>query len=293
MIPGIGEFWNFFEVLYKQGSLNFTVITSKSSLSQKGNMWFVKITRLSLTPNLIMHSLKILVVEDEDAIREMLMMVLEQAGFRSIAAADTNDAQKAMDEDLPDLILLDWMLPGVSGVEWARRLKKEPMYRELPIILLTARGEEEDKVRGLEIGADDYMTKPFSPKELVARIRAVLRRSGKINDLAQIALGDLVLDTEQHRLSIGDKQLDVSPTEFRLMQFFMTHPDKVFNRTQLLDQVWGRSVYIEERTVDVHIRRLRKILGEHGREDLVQTVRGFGYRFSVTDSSTAFTPESF
>jgi two-component system phosphate regulon response regulator PhoB len=147
--------------------------------------------------------------------------------------------------------------------------------------VLTARGEEEDKVRGLEIGADDYITKPFSPKELVARIRAVLRRSGKIQGLAQIVLGDLTLDTEQHRLSIGNKQLEVSPTEFRLMQFFMTHPDKVYSRTQLLDQVWGRSVYIEERTIDVHIRRLRRILGEHGREDLVQTVRGFGYRFSL------------
>ncbi len=230
-----------------------------------------------------MTKLTILVVEDEDAIRAMLMMVLEQAGFSAIAAADAEDAQKIVHENLPDLILLDWMLPGISGAEWARRLKKEQSYRELPIILLTARGEEEDKVKGLEIGADDYMTKPFSPKELVARIRAVLRRSGKMQGLAQIVLGDLVLDTEQHRLSIGERQLDVSPTEFRLMQFFMTHPDKVYNRTQLLDQVWGRSVYIEERTVDVHIRRLRKILGEYGKEDLVQTVRGFGYRFSLMD----------
>jgi two-component system phosphate regulon response regulator PhoB len=229
-----------------------------------------------------MSRFKILIVEDEDAIRGMLMMVLEQAGFEPVAASDAEDAQKVLDENLPDLILLDWMLPGLSGVEWARRLKKDQTYRELPIILLTARGEEEDKVRGLEIGADDYMTKPFSPKELIARVRAVLRRSGKIQGSAQIELGDLVLDTEQHRLSIGDRLLDVSPTEFRLMQFFMTHPDKVYNRTQLLDQVWGRSVYIEERTVDVHIRRLRKILGEYGREDLVQTVRGFGYRFSLT-----------
>ena len=230
-----------------------------------------------------MSNLNILVVEDEDAIRGMLMMVLEQAGFVPVAAADAEEAQKSLDDAIPDLILLDWMLPGISGVEWARRLKKEPMYRELPIILLTARGEEEDKVKGLEIGADDYVTKPFSPKELVARIRAVLRRSGKIQGQAQIVLGDLVLDTEQHRLSISDKQLEVSPTEFRLMQFFMTHPDKVYSRTQLLDQVWGRSVYIEERTIDVHIRRLRKILGEYGREDLVQTVRGFGYRFSLVD----------
>jgi two-component system phosphate regulon response regulator PhoB len=230
-----------------------------------------------------MSRLTILVVEDEDAIRGMLMMVLEQAGYKSVAVVDAEEAQKALDEVSPDLILLDWMLPGISGVEWARRLKKEPAYRELPLILLTARGEEEDKVRGLEIGADDYITKPFSPKELVARIRAVLRRSGKIMGMAQIILGDLVLDTEQHRLTIGDKQLEVSPTEFRLMQFFMTHPDKVYSRTQLLDQVWGRSVYIEERTIDVHIRRLRKILSEHGREDLVQTVRGFGYRFSLMD----------
>jgi len=228
-----------------------------------------------------MSSFNILVVEDEDAIRGMLMMVLEQAGFMPFAAADAEDAQKVLDDKLPDLILLDWMLPGISGVEWARRLKKEPIYRDIPIILLTARGEEEDKVRGLEIGADDYVSKPFSPKELVARIRAVLRRSGKIQGQAQITLGDLILDTEQHRLSIGDKQLEVSPTEFRLMHFFMTHPDKVYSRTQLLDQVWGRSVYIEERTIDVHIRRLRKILEEYGREDLVQTVRGFGYRFSL------------
>jgi two-component system phosphate regulon response regulator PhoB len=230
-----------------------------------------------------MYNLNILVVEDEDAIRRMLLMVLEQAGFVPIAAADAEEAQKALDDALPDLILLDWMLPGISGVEWARRLKKEPVYRELPIILLTARGEEEDTVKGLEIGADDYITKPFSPKELVARIRAVLRRSGKIQGQAQIVLGDLVMDTDQHRLSISNKQLEVSPTEFRLMHFFMTHPNKVYSRTQLLDQVWGRSVYIEERTIDVHIRRLRKILGEYDREDLVQTVRGFGYRFSLVD----------
>ncbi len=210
-------------------------------------------------------------------------MILEQAGFTPIVAADADEAQKAMDDNLPDLILLDWMLPGISGAEWARRLKKEPFYRDIPIILLTARGEEEDKVTCLEIGADDYMTKPFSPKELVARIRAVLRRSGKIQGLAQITLGDLMLDTEQHRLSIGENQLEVSPTEFRLMHFFMTHPDKVYTRTQLLDQVWGRSVYIEERTIDVHIRRLRKILEQYGREELVQTVRGFGYRFSLVD----------
>jgi two-component system phosphate regulon response regulator PhoB len=230
-----------------------------------------------------MSKINILIVEDEAAIRGMLTIVLEQAGFMPIAAAEVDSAQKILADSFPDLILLDWMLPGISGVEWARRLKKDPSFREIPIILLTARGEEEDKVRGLEIGADDYLTKPFSPKELVARIRAVLRRTGKLHGISQITMGELTLDTEQHRLSIGEKQLDVSPTEFRLMQFFMTHPDKVFSRTQLLDQVWGRSVYIEERTVDVHIRRLRKILGDYGKEDLVQTVRGFGYRFSLLD----------
>jgi two-component system phosphate regulon response regulator PhoB len=227
--------------------------------------------------------LNVLVVEDEEAIKGMLEMVLEQAGFSVCSVADAEEAQKKLNEANPDLIVLDWMLPGISGVEWARRLKKEPLFQEIPIILLTARGEEEDKVRGFEIGADDYVTKPFSPKELVARIRAVLRRSGKLQGSAKITLGDLTLDLDQHRLTIGDQQLDVSPTEFRLMQFFMTHPDKVYSRTQLLDQVWGRSVYIEERTIDVHIRRLRKILAEYGKEDLVRTVRGFGYRFSLMD----------
>ena len=229
-----------------------------------------------------MTKLTILVVEDEEAIRSMLLLVLEQAGFAAHAAGDAKEAQALLDQKHVDLILLDWMLPGISGAEWARRLRKETAYRELPIILLTARGEEEDKVRGFDVGADDYMTKPFSPKELVARVRAVLRRSGKLLGGGQIKLGDLALDAEQHRLSIGERQLEVSPTEFRLMQFFMTHPDKVYTRTQLLDQVWGRSVYIEERTVDVHIRRLRKILAEYDREEILQTVRGFGYRFSLT-----------
>lgn len=230
-----------------------------------------------------MSKINILIVEDEAAIRVMLTIILEQAGFMPTAAAEVDSAQKILVDSPPDLILLDWMLPGISGVEWARRLKKDPSFCEIPIILITARGEEEDKIRGLEIGADDYVTKPFSPKELVARIRAILRRTGKLHGVSQITFGELTLDTEKHRLSIGEKQLDVSPTEFRLMQFFMTHPDKVFSRTQLLDQVWGRSVYIEERTVDVHIRRLRKILGDYGKEDMVQTVRGFGYRFSLLD----------
>lgn len=228
-----------------------------------------------------MNENTILIVEDEAAIRDMLKIILEQAGFNTLLAEEVTAAQVQLTDHSPDLIVLDWMLPGISGVEWARRLKKDSSLSDIPIILLTARGEEEDKVRGLEIGADDYLTKPFSPKELIARIRAVLRRSGKLSGSTHISLGDISLDTEQHRISIGNNHLDVSPTEFRLMHFFMTHPDKVFSRTQLLDQVWGRSVYIDERTVDVHILRLRKILAEFGKEDVVQTVRGFGYRFSL------------
>ncbi|MGZ4958794.1 MAG: phosphate regulon transcriptional regulator PhoB [Methylomonas sp.] len=228
-----------------------------------------------------MSNLNILVVEDEEAIREMLVMALEQAGLKVLPVASAELALQALAENMIDLILLDWMLPGISGVELARRLKNDAGYKALPIILLTARGEEEDKIRGLEIGADDYITKPFSPKELIARIKAVTRRSGKLTESGQLSVGDLTLDAEQHRLTIAGHMLEVSPTEFRLMQFFMTNPDKVYSRTHLLDQVWGRSVYIEERTVDVHIRRLRKILAEFGREELIQTVRGFGYRFSM------------
>ncbi len=231
-----------------------------------------------------MSQFTILVVEDEPAIRNMLVMVLQQYDFNVLAAADVMQAQTILDDTLPDLILLDWMLPRITGDEWTRRLKSNPGYRDLPIILVTAKGEEADKIRGLDIGADDYVTKPFSPKELIARIKAVLRRSGKIHDLTQIKFQDIVLNTEQHRVSIADNEVDVSPTEFRLLSFFLTHPGKVYNRTQLLDQVWGRSVYIEERTVDVHIRRLRKILAKYHREEWLQTVRGFGYRFSEKNS---------
>jgi two-component system phosphate regulon response regulator PhoB len=223
-----------------------------------------------------------LVVEDEEAIREMLIMALGQNELNVTAVASAELALQTLADKTMDLLVLDWMLPGISGVELARRLKNDPHYKQLPIILLTARGEEADKIRGLEIGADDYMTKPFSPKELVARIKAVMRRSGKLNESGQISVDNIVLDPEQHRLSIEGKILEISPTEFKLMQFFMSNPDKVYSRTHLLDQVWGRSVYIEERTVDVHIRRLRKILADYGREDLIQTVRGFGYRFSIT-----------
>jgi two-component system, OmpR family, phosphate regulon response regulator PhoB len=239
-----------------------------------------------------MSQFNILVVEDEQAIRDMLVMVLAQAGFVTEAADSVAEAQIALAKSLPDLILLDWMMPVTSGVEWVRRLKKEPTYRDIPVILLTARGEEEDKVKGLEVGADDYMTKPFSPKELAARIRAVLRRVGKLSATDTVTLGDLQLDIGQHRFTIGNQHVDISPTEFRMVQFFMTHPDKVFSRSQLLDQIWGRSVFIEERTIDVHIRRLRKVLDEYNRGDLLQTVRGFGYKFSLSDVTAATVPPS-
>jgi two-component system phosphate regulon response regulator PhoB len=227
-----------------------------------------------------MSAVNVLVVEDEDAIREMLGLVLEQANFVVRAVADAHQAQAALSESQPDLILLDWMLPGLSGVEWARRLKKDRQYGDVPIIMITARGEEEDKIKGLEVGADDYVTKPFSPRELIARIKAVLRRSNKYGKSGRIEIGGIVLDVDEHRVSISDKHVVLSPTEYRLLEFFLTHPGKVYSRSQLLDQVWGRSSFIEERTVDVHIRRLRKILAEYDREEVIQTVRGFGYRFS-------------
>lgn len=227
-----------------------------------------------------MTGINVLIVEDEEAIREMLVMVVENAEMEARAVADTQQALEELDKRLPDLIILDWMLPGMSGVEWAKRIKKDDIYAEIPIILLTARGEEEDKVRGLDVGADDYMTKPFSPRELLARIRAILRRTGRLGKDGKIEIAGVMLDYNEHRVSVGSKSLDVSPTEYRLLEFFLTHPGKVYSRSQLLDQVWGRSTFIEERTVDVHIRRLRKILADHGLEELVQTVRGFGYRFS-------------
>ncbi|HWP00686.1 MAG TPA: phosphate regulon transcriptional regulator PhoB [Methylococcus sp.] len=229
-----------------------------------------------------MSDINVLVVEDEEAIREMLTLILEQADFSVQTAADVQQAVTRMGEREPDLILLDWMLPGLSGVEWARRLRKEEAYADIPIILITARGEEEDKIRGLDVGADDYVTKPFSPRELTARIKAVLRRSRRLAGVeGRVELGGILLDTGEHRVTIDERPVNLSPTEYRLLEFFLTHPSKVYSRAQLLDQVWGRSAYIEERTVDVHIRRLRKILSEHGREEMIQTVRGFGYRFST------------
>lgn len=224
---------------------------------------------------------KILVVEDEAAIREMLIMALSRAGFEWAEAGDAVQAQRAIADRLPDLILLDWMLPGASGVDYARRLKKEPLTKDIPIIMLTARGEENDKIRGLEMGADDYVTKPFSPKELMARIKAVLRRAGAQGEDEAIEMRGLCLDPANHRVTAHGEVLEMGPTEYRLLYFFMTHPDRVYTRGQLLDRVWGGNVYVEERTVDVHIRRLRKALSQHGHDRHVQTVRGAGYRFSA------------
>lgn len=224
---------------------------------------------------------KILIVEDESGIRDMLAFALRRADFETRTAGDVVEASAQLGESLPDLILLDWMLPGASGLEFARRLKKNEATQRVPIIMLTARGEEDDKIRGLETGADDYITKPFSPRELVARINAVLRRVAPAVQDQIINIQGLCLDPVGHRISAHDDVLEMGPTEFKLLHFFMTHIDRVYSRSQLLDHVWGNNVYVEERTVDVHIRRLRKALSKHGHERLVQTVRGSGYRFSA------------
>ena len=222
----------------------------------------------------------ILVVEDEAAIREMLNFSLGRAGFDVQEAADARQAQDMINQRVPDLILLDWMLPGTSGVDLAQKLRLNTRTRELPIILLTARGEEENKIKGLEAGADDYIPKPFSTQELIARIRAVLRRTVSPSNEDIIKMGELSLDTVSHRVMVQESPVDLGPTEFRLLHFFMSHAERVFSRSQLLDQVWGNNVYIEERTVDVHIRRLRRALETFACDKYIQTVRGAGYRFS-------------
>jgi len=226
---------------------------------------------------------RILIVEDEPSIRDMVAFALRKADMEAIQAADARSAQMAIAERIPDLILLDWMLPGMSGLELARRLRREEPGREIPIIMLTARGEEMDRVNGLEAGVDDYVIKPFSARELIARIKAVLRRSQGDDGSGTIELGGLRIDGPAHRVFAGDEAITIGPTEYRLLHFFMTHPERVYSRAQLLDHVWGGSVYVEERTVDVHIRRLRKTLEPWQLDGLVQTVRGAGYRFSTSE----------
>ena len=223
----------------------------------------------------------ILVVEDEPAIQALIEVNLRRAGHAARLAADAESAKRMVQEELPDLVLLDWMLPGMSGVDFARLLRSVPRTRAVPIIMLTARAEERDKIEALELGADDYVTKPFSPRELMARIKAVLRRHAPQSTDDAVELGGLRLDPGTHRVSAGAAEVNLGPTEFRLLHFLMTHPERVHGRSQLLDQVWGDHVFVEERTVDVHIRRLRAALEASGHDRLIQTVRGSGYRMSA------------
>jgi len=227
-----------------------------------------------------MTATKILIVEDEAPIREMIAFHLGRAGYQVFEAENCRSARTLLIDESPDLALIDWMLPDMSGLELTRKLKRDSENDDLAIIMLTARTDEFDKVAGLDGGADDYMTKPFSPRELVARIEAVLRRSLPAAD-ESLTAGILRLDSVGHRVKANEKELRLGPTEYRLLQFLMTHPDRVYSRTQLLDRVWGANVYVEERTVDVHVRRLRKSLTEEKADSYIQTVRGAGYRFSV------------
>jgi two-component system phosphate regulon response regulator PhoB len=224
---------------------------------------------------------RILIVEDEAPIREMLVFVLEQHGYQTLEAEDFQTAQQQLVEPYPDLILLDWMLPGGSGIQLTKQLKRDEITRQIPVIMLTARSEEEDKIRGLEVGADDFVTKPFSPKELIARIKAVIRRVNPTSSDDLIEVRDLRLDPVGHRVTANNSDLVMGPTEFKLLHFFMTHPERVYSREQLLDRVWGTNTFVEDRTVDVHIRRLRKALEATEHDKLIQTVRGAGYRFST------------
>jgi two-component system phosphate regulon response regulator PhoB len=222
----------------------------------------------------------VLIVDDEPDIREVIRFALEAADFRVLEAGHAEEARRIMSAERIDLVLLDWMLPGRSGLELAQQIKQNSKSRGLPIIMVSARGEEEDRIRGLETGADDYVTKPFSPRELVARVNAVLRRA-KPGEVAEVVeIGGLAIDHISHRVNADGTQIDIAPTEYRLLHFFMTHADRAFTRSQLLDQVWGDQVYVEERTVDVHVRRLRKALEPTGHDRLLQTVRGVGYRLS-------------
>lgn len=224
---------------------------------------------------------KILIVEDEVAIRDMLCLMLEQKGFDPESAADYQQAVDMLKEPYPELILLDWMLPGGSGIKFIKHLKQNELTRQIPVIMLTARAEEEDKIKGLDVGADDYITKPFSVKELTSRLNAVLRRAAPTATDDVIEVQGLKLDPVSHRVSANGQPLELGPTEFRLLHFFMSHPERVYSREQLLNNVWGTNVYVEDRTVDVHIRRLRKAISGADHELFIQTVRGAGYRFST------------
>lgn len=226
-------------------------------------------------------SSRILVIEDEEGIQELLRVTLQRQGFDVRCEGSVESAESALLSWEPQLLVLDWMLPGENGLTWCRTLRRREETQKLPIILLTARGEEADRVHGLESGADDYLAKPFSPRELVARVNALLRRSYNGQSLGKIKLGGLLVDLRAHRVYAGDTQIRLGPTEFRLLRLFATNPDRVFSREMLLDQIWGRQSFIEERTVDVHIRRLRRGLEEYGYAHVIETVRGEGYRCSA------------
>ena len=223
----------------------------------------------------------ILIVEDESPILELLAINISQAGYNPLRAISAEHAEKLISEALPDIILLDWMLPGMSGIDFAKKLRSNALTKTIPIIMLTARSDELDKVKGLEVGADDYITKPFSPRELNARIKAVLRRKAPELTEDLLKINGLELDPVSHRVTGNNKPLEMGPTEFRLLHFFMSNPERVYSRSQLLDKVWGSQIFIEDRTVDVHIRRLRNILAQSQHENLIQTIRGSGYRFST------------
>ena len=223
----------------------------------------------------------ILIVEDESPILELLALNISQAGYNPLRAISAEHAEKLISEALPDIILLDWMLPGMSGIDFAKKLRGNALTKTIPIIMLTARSDELDKVKGLEVGADDYITKPFSPRELNARIKAVLRRKAPELTEDLLTISGLELDPVSHRVTGNNKPLEMGPTEFRLLHFFMSNPERVYSRSQLLDKVWGSQIFIEDRTVDVHIRRLRNILAQSQHENLIQTVRGSGYRLST------------
>ncbi len=226
-------------------------------------------------------SRRVLIVDDERAIREMVCLALSSEGFQCLEASDAHKAEVVLREQPPDIILLDWMMPGISGVDFARSLRRKEKIRDIPIIMLTARAEEEDMIRGLDSGVDDYLTKPFSTRELLARIRSLLRRIDGHAENTMLQAGRLQLDLLAHRVSCQGNMIDLGPTEFRLLKFFMENQERVYSREQVLNHVWGNNVYVEERTVDVHIRRLRKALEPCSHDQLVQTVRGAGYRFSA------------
>ena len=234
----------------------------------------------------IMPKHRILIVDDEASIRDMLSLALEAAGFNVLQAENAQLGHAAIIDHQPDLVLLDWMMPGTTGLELLRRLKRDELTAQIPIIMLTAKAEEDHKIAGLDAGADDYIPKPFSPRELVSRVNAVLRRIDRDALKEPISIGDLVFDPLSHRVSIAGETINLAPTEYRLLQFFLTHQERVYSRGQLLDYVWGGNVYLDERTVDVHIRRLRKAISVAGHENYVQTVRGAGYRFSAQVSNT-------